>query len=289
MKGVILAGGRGERLSSITRAISKQLLPVYDKPMVYYPLCTVMQCGVREVLVITRPDEVPRFETLLADGTQWGMEISYAVQEAPRGIAEALLIAADFVADEAFALALGDNIFCGPGADAAFAGAAADHQCATIFLKDVPDAGRYGVAAFDEQGDISGILEKPADPPSSYAVTGIYLYDRAAIDYARALVPSERGELEITDVNNAYLADGNISALTLPADVAWLDMGTPDGLHEATHMVAELQAGQETRIGVPEQVALANGWIDAEQVGRIAAGYGDNDYGRYLRSLTPDA
>jgi glucose-1-phosphate thymidylyltransferase len=264
MKGVILAGGRGERLSSITRAISKQLLPVYDKPMVYYPLCTVMQCGVREVLVITRPDEVPRFETLLADGTQWGMEISYAVQEAPRGIAEALLIAADFVADEAFALALGDNIFCGPGADAAFAGAAADHQCATIFLKDVPDAGRYGVAAFDEQGDISGILEKPADPPSSYAVTGIYLYDRATIDYARALVPSERGELEITDVNNAYLADGNISARTLPADVAWLDMGTPDGLHEATHMVAELQAGQETRIGVPEQVALANGWIDAE-------------------------
>lgn len=285
MKGVILAGGRGERLFPITRAISKQLLPVYDKPMVYYPLCTLMRCGIREILVITRPDETSRFQELLGDGGPWGLDIAYASQDAPRGIAEALVIAAAFVGNDAFALALGDNIFCGAAFDGCLDTAVAAHAGATVFVKDVDHPERYGVVAYDDAGAPTGIIEKPAAPPSHHAVTGLYLYDNDAVAIARDLKPSTRGEIEITDVNNAYLDASRLSAVPLPDAVAWLDMGTPQGLLDASRLVAAEQEKLGVRIGVPEQVALRSGWIDREQVLRIAEGYGTNDYGRYLRDL----
>lgn len=289
MKGIILAGGRGERLFPITRAISKQLLPVYDKPMIYYPLCTLMRCGIRDVLVITRPDETDRFAELLSDGSQWGMNISYATQPEPRGIAQAPLIAAEFLGDVGpFALALGDNIFCGSAFDACLDGALAAHQGATVFVKEVVNPERYGVMAFNADDAPSKIVEKPADPPSSYAVTGLYFYDHDAIAEARDLAPSGRGEIEITDINTAFLEKDRLSAVRLPAAVSWLDMGTPQGLLEASQLVAAEQRKLGVRIGVPEQVALRNGWIDEGTVARIAAGYGANDYGYYLRSLIED-
>ena len=285
MKGVILAGGRGERLFPITRAISKQLLPVFDKPMVFYPLCTLMRCGVRDVLVITRPDEVDRFRELLADGAQWGIDIAYAAQEAPRGIAEAPLIAADFVGDERFALALGDNIFCGTAFDGFLDGAIAAHAGGSVFAKEMTSPERYGVVTYGTDGQPSGIVEKPDRAPSSHAVTGLYIYDADAIDIARGLAPSARGEIEITDVNNAFLEQGRLNVNVLPETVSWLDMGTPQSLLEASRLVADEQKKLGVRIGVPEQVALRSGWIDREQVLRIADAYSDNDYGRYLRTM----
>jgi len=285
MKGIILAGGRGERLFPITRAISKQLLPVYDKPMVFYPLCSLMRCGIREVLIITRPDEVERFRELLSDGTQWGMEISYAAQSAPGGIAEAPLIAADFLGEEPFALALGDNIFCGIEFDSCLDRAVAEHDGATVFVKQVEHPERYGVISFDGDGVPQKIVEKPTEPASPFAVTGLYLYDNAAIAMARALKPSVRGEIEITEINDQYLRQSRLSVVQLPDSVSWLDMGTPQGLPEASRLVEAEQRTPGVRIGVPEQVALRSGWIDSEAAMRIAASYGDNDYGRYLRQL----
>jgi len=288
MKGIILAGGRGERLFPITRAISKQLLPVYDKPMVYYPLCALMRCGIRDILVITRPDETERFCELLGDGSQWGLEIGYATQDAPRGIAEAAIIASGFLGDSQFALALGDNIFCGAAFDVCLDAAVAAHSGGTVFVKQVPHPERYGVVAYGEDGKPGSIIEKPSAPPSSMAVTGLYFYDNDAVAIARGLVPSARGEIEITDINNAYIAANRLSAVTLPDDVAWLDMGTPQGLLDASRLVAAEQEKLGVRIGVPEQVALRRGWIDREQVLRIADTYGTNDYGRYLRNLAQD-
>jgi len=285
MKGIILAGGRGERLFPITRAISKQLLPVYDKPMIYYPLCTLMRCGIRDILVITRPDETERFRELLGDGRQWGLEIGYARQDAPRGIAEAPIIASGFLGDADFALALGDNIFCGTAFDACLDRAVAAHAGGTVFVKEVPYPERYGVVAFADDGTPASIVEKPSVPPSSMAVMGLYFYDNDAVAIARDLAPSARGEIEITDVNNAYIAAHRLSAVTLPDDVAWLDMGTPQGLLDASRLVAAEQENLGVRIGVPEQVALRSGWIDREQVLGIADTYGTNDYGRYLRDL----
>lgn len=285
MKGIILAGGMGERLFPITRTTSKQLLPVYDKPMIFYPLCAAMRAGARDVLVIVRPSELERFRTLLSDGSQWGMQIDYATQEAPNGIAEAPLIAADFLGSDPFVLALGDNIFCGDGFDASLAAAAADRTGATILTRRVAAPGRYGVVAFDDAGQAQCIIEKPAVPPSDFAVTGMYFYDGGAVEIARGLSPSARGELEITDLNNAYLDAGQLSVVTLPDDVSWLDMGTPDGLLEASRLVRAEQERIGERIGVPEHVALRNGWIDVAQLERVAAAYGDNDYGRYLQSL----
>lgn len=289
-KGIILAGGRGERLFPITRGISKQLLPVYDKPMVYYPLCTLMRCGIRDVLVITRPDETERFGELLGDGTQWGLDISYATQPEPGGIAQALLIGAPFLGNtESFALALGDNIFCGPGFDTYLDSALDGHDGATVFVKRVENPGRYGVMAFDEDDAPAVIVEKPEIPPSDYAVTGLYFYDRQAIAMARELKPSARGEIEITDINAAYLQQRRLAALRLPDSVAWLDMGTPQGLLDASQLVAAEQRKLGVRIGVPEQVAYRNNWIDREAVARIAATYGENDYGRYLRGMIEGA
>ncbi|MBO6783518.1 MAG: NTP transferase domain-containing protein [Alphaproteobacteria bacterium] len=285
MKGIILAGGRGERLFPITRAISKQLLPVYDKPMVFYPLCSLMRCGIREILVITRPDETARFRELLADGAQWGLEISYGTQDRPRGIAEAPIIAADFIGESRFALALGDNIFFGADFDRCLDTAISGHPGATVFLKDVGQPERYGVMSYDDRGLAERIVEKPAHPPSSHAVTGLYIYDTDAVGIAQSLAPSARGEIEITDVNNAFLSQGRLGAAVLPASVSWMDMGTPQGLLEASRAVAAEQEKLGVRIGVPEQVALRNKWIDAEQVLRIAEGYGENDYGRYLHDL----
>lgn len=285
MKGIILAGGRGERLFPITRAISKQLLPVYDKPMVYYPLCTLMRCGIREILVITRPDETERFRELLGDGRQWGLEIAYAAQEAPRGIAEAPIIASGFLGSADFALALGDNIFCGAAFDTCLDAAVAAHSGGTVFVKEVLHPEHYGVVTFEEDGSPGSIIEKPSVPPSALAVTGLYFYNNDAVALASALEPSARGEIEITDINNAYIKAGRLSAVTLPDEVAWLDMGTPQGLLDASRLVAAEQEKLGVRIGVPEQVAMRSGWIDREQVLRIADTYGANDYGRYLRDL----
>jgi len=289
MKGILLAGGLGERLFPITRATSKQLLPVYDKPMIFYPLCALMLAGAREVLIVVRPTEEARFRSLLSDGSQWGMDISYAVQPYPNGIAEAPLIGADFLGDARFALALGDNIFCGTDFEAGLMEAAAASSGATIFLKRVAAPGRYGVVAFAADGKPRRVIEKPADPPSDHAVTGFYIYDGDAVSMARELKPSARGELEITDLNNAYLAQNRLSVVRLSDDDAWLDMGTPDGLLEASQFVATEQRRRGERIGVPEHVALRNEWIDASGIERLAAGYGDNDYGRYLRRLIGDA
>lgn len=289
MKGILLAGGLGERLFPITRATSKQLLPVYDKPMIFYPLCALMQAGAREVLIIVRPTEEDRFRSLLSDGSQWGMDISYAVQPHPNGIAEAPLIGADFLGDAQFALALGDNIFCGAEFDAALETAATTSSGATIFLKRVEEPGRYGVVEFAADEKPRRIVEKPDNPPSDYAVTGFYIYDGDAVVMARELKPSARGELEITDLNNAYLARERLSVVRLSDADAWLDMGTPEGLLEASQFVAAEQRKRGERIGVPEHVGLRNGWIDASGIERLAARYGDNDYGRYLRRLIGDA
>lgn len=285
MKGIILAGGRGERLFPITRAISKQLLPVYDKPMVFYPLCSLMRSGIREVLVITRPDEVERFRALLSDGHQWGMEISYAAQNTPSGIAEAPLIASEFLGEDSFALALGDNIFCGAAFDECLDKAVEAHDGATVFVKKVEHPERFGVISFDAQGAPREIVEKPTQPVSPYAVTGLYFYDNAAIAMARALAPSARGEIEITEINDRYLQENRLSVISLPDSVSWLDMGTPQGLLEASRLVEAEQRALGVRIGVPEQVALRSGWIDRDAVMQIATSYGDNDYGHYLRQL----
>lgn len=285
MKGVILAGGRGERLFPITRAISKQLLPVYDKPMVFYPLCSLMRCGIRDILVITRPDEVERFRELLSDGRQWGMDITYATQDRPTGIAEAPLIAAAFVGSDSFALALGDNIFCGTEFDGCLDAAVEKQDGATVFVTQVAQPERYGVMSFDANDAPLEIIEKPVVPPSGFAVTGLYIYDSDAVAMARELVPSARGEIEITDLNNQYLASGRMQVVRLPESVSWLDMGTPQGLLEASQLVAQQQREIGVRIGVPEQVALRSGWIDRERVMKIALSYGANDYGGYLRQL----
>tara|TARA_R110002110_G_scaffold376568_2_gene586580 strand:- start:86032 stop:86901 length:870 start_codon:yes stop_codon:yes gene_type:complete len=288
MKGILLAGGLGERLFPITRATSKQLLPVYDKPMIFYPLCALMQAGAREVLIIVRPSEEDRFRSLLSDGSQWGMDIAYAIQSNPNGIAEAPLIGAEFLGDARFALALGDNIFCGTAFEAALETVVSTTSGAMIFLKRVEEPGRYGVVEFAADKKTRRIVEKPENPPSDYAVTGFYLYDSDAVLMARELKPSARGELEITDLNNAYLARERLSVVRLSDADAWLDMGTPEGLLEASHFVATEQQRRGERIGVPEHTALRNGWIDASGIERLAASYGDNDYGRYLRRLIGD-
>jgi glucose-1-phosphate thymidylyltransferase len=288
MKGILLAGGLGDRLFPITRATSKQLLPVYDKPMIFYPLCALMQAGARDVLMIVRPQEEDRFRMLLGDGSQWGMEISYALQAQPNGIAEAPLIGANFIGGARFVLALGDNIFCGANFDSALLAAASARSGATIFAKRVDEPGRYGVVAFAADGRPHRIIEKPTAPPSDYAVTGLYFYDGDAVAIARDLQPSARGELEITDVNNAYLAAEKLEVVSLSDEDTWLDMGTPEGLLEASQLVASEQQKRGQRIGVPEHCALQNGWIDPEQIARLAASYGENDYGRYLGRLVDD-
>jgi len=284
-RGIILAGGSGTRLYPLTQAVSKQLLPVYDKPMIYYPLSTLMLAGVREVLVINTPHEQALFERLLGDGSQWGMSIRYAVQPSPDGLAQAFVIGRDFVADQPSCLILGDNIFYGHGLTEQLASAAARTQGATVFGYWVRDPERYGVAEFDAAGKVIGLEEKPSEPRSHWAVTGLYFYDERVCDYAGSLEPSPRGELEITDLNRCYLDDGSLMLEKLGRGYAWLDTGTHESLTEASNYIETIENRQGLKVCCPEEIAWENGWIDSEQVLRLAAPLSKNGYGRYLMQL----
>ena len=284
-KGIILAGGSGTRLYPITQGISKQLLPVYDKPMIYYPLSVLMLGGIREVLVINTPHEQPLFQTLLGDGSQWGMRIEYAVQPSPDGLAQAYLIGREFVNGQPSCLVLGDNIFHGPGLTAMLKRAGQRDQGATVFGYWVKDPERYGVAEFDGDGKVVGLEEKPAKPRSNYAVTGLYFYDGRASDFAAQLKPSPRGELEITDLNQCYLDEGSLHLEQLGRGYAWLDTGTHQSLLEASNYIETIEARQGLRVSCPEEIAWNNGWIDASQLNALAKPLSKNGYGQYLLSL----
>ena len=284
-KGILLAGGSGTRLYPATRAISKQLLPVYDKPMVYYPLTTLMLAGIDEVLLISTPQDTPRFAELLGDGSHWGMHIEYAVQPSPDGLAQAILIGEDFIAGGPSALVLGDNLFFGHDFVKHLQDADARTEGATVFAYHVNDPERYGVVEFDADRRALSIEEKPAAPKSNYAVTGLYFYDTQVGDIARGIRPSARGELEITDVNRAYLEQGALHVDIMGRGFAWLDTGTHDSLHEAASFIGTLQKRQGLMVACPEEIAFTRGWIDAEQVLRLAEPLAKNDYGRYLRNL----
>lgn len=285
MKGIVLAGGAGTRLHPMTRVVSKQLLPVYDKPMVYYPLATLMLADIREIMLISTPEDLPRFEQLLGDGRDWGLSISYAEQSAPRGIAEALIIAEDFVAGDHCALVLGDNIFYGRGFSGMLREAAGFEDGAVVFAYQVIDPERYGVVSFDADRRAIDIVEKPKDPPSSFAVTGLYFYDSNAADVARSIAPSGRGELEITDVNRHYLQRGKLRVETLGRGFAWLDTGTPGSLLEAAEFIHAVEKRQGLKISAPEEIAWRRGWIGDDALRRLAEAMKGNDYGSYLMRL----
>ena len=284
-KGIILAGGAGTRLYPATQVISKQLLPVFDKPMVYYPLSTLMLSGIREILLISTPNDTPRFRELLGDGSQWGLEIQYAVQPSPDGLAQALIIGEPFIGDVPSALILGDNIFHGHSLHERLNSVSAREQGATIFAYHVQDPERYGVAEFDQSGKVIGLEEKPARPRTNYAVTGLYFYDRLAVDYARRITPSARGELEITDLNRLYLEQGALSVELMGRGYAWLDTGTHKSLLEANQFVQTIQQRQGLKIACLEEIAYRQKWIDSEQIQRLAEPMLKNDYGQYLMQL----
>ncbi len=285
MKGIILAGGSGTRLMPVTHVVSKQLLPVYDKPMIYYPLSILMLAGIREVLVITTPADAPLFERLLGDGAHWGISISYAVQPSPDGLAQAFLIGEDFIGDDPVALILGDNIFYGHGLEDMLKSAAATREGATVFAYYVTDPERYGVIAFDGDGRPSDIVEKPKVAPSPYAVTGLYFYDNRVVDIARGVKPSARGELEITDVNRAYLADRTLRAEVMGRGFAWFDTGTHDSLVDAAMFIRSLEQRQGLRISCPEEIAWRAGWLDDAGLEEAAARVRKSGYGQYLLEL----
>jgi glucose-1-phosphate thymidylyltransferase len=284
-KGIILAGGTGSRLHPATISISKQLLPVYDKPMIYYALSTLMQGGIRENLVISTPEDTPRFQQLLGDGSRWGLELHYAVQPKPEGLAQAFLIGQDFLAGSKSALILGDNVFYGHSLSMLLANADASTLGATIFAYHVNDPERYGVVEFDADGIAVGLEEKPLTPRSSYAVTGLYYYDEMAVDLARSLRPSSRGELEITDLNKLYLARGNLHVQLMGRGYAWLDTGTHDSLLEASQFIATLEHRQGFKVSCPEEIAWRQGWLTDDDLAKLADQMKASAYGTYLRGL----
>ena len=285
MKGIVLAGGSGTRLYPLTKVTSKQLLPVYDKPMIYYPLSVLMTAGIRDILIISTPEDTPRFEELLGDGSQFGLSLSYTVQPSPDGLAQAFLLGENFIGDDRVAMILGDNIFAGNGLKEQLLRAAGREQGATVFGYYVDDPERFGIVEFDKAGRAVSIEEKPEKPKSNYCVTGLYFYDRRVVEFAKSLKPSARGELEITDLNRLYLEKGELEVNLLGQGFTWLDTGTHASLVEATNFVYTIETHQHRKIGCLEEIAYLNGWISGEQLAEAAESMRKNEYGKYLRDV----